>query len=898
MACDRVRGCFLRVYRHLTCRVTASCLWGLFLLLVTVFLWSATSLLLQLLFLADFPRPLFSTLVQSACPSVFLLLPAAAALRASSAWRPGGGERGLRAPIWQVTLAGFLAKDAHVLSIDSCLRLLQQQRHQQQLQQQQEGGSLAVLGRRRRKIRRLLRLLLLPLRLLIVRFRGPRCSSVAPAAASTGAPQSPAAVRQRQQQQSPEPAAAAAASALCLSPCERRDDGGVCVSSRSSTGVPGSGLPAVSCHHTAAAAAAAAAAGTAGSAAVSRRIAALEGVSSGSSSSCCSGLGRGSPSNGETTHCLSPVTAAAAEEAAAAAAAADEVWGLEAEGRESLAVKELNTRMRSVKSTVPLTVLWLVAQLAFDASLTALTLTSNSVVQSTSVFLSYFLAVFFLKQSPRKAVLSWLLVLAAGVVLISSHVPTAPETDTVRAAAAAGAAAAAAAAAAATQVAQPDAAQHVQQLQQPNALELPKLSSEGIVGVMSVPAAEAAAPAATELPAAETPAALPEAATTPAAAGPTKAAQAAVALSEGAPGSTTLAAESPGLAAAAAAAAEAASAAAAAASPQKELSLSLQEGNKVPADELTAAPVGALAVSGVQEAEAGGLEGPEGGLAAAEGPHGGPPRRPPLLPGEAAPVETTQQKSVPAAAATQTPVDEGEAAQAATPAAAAAAAAAPQPQPAAAPLLVAAPAAAAEAAAPTAAAAAGGGGSEGMVYASEHGATDTFLGYVLAFLAAAAYALHTTALKAQENFDPDFDVDLIYGLMGLWVLVALPLLTLLLHLLQLEVFMWPDAFSWAVLLLCGLVGTAFADICWGRAVFLLNPVVATAASNVQIPISLWLDAIIFGRRFDGWYFVGMVAVVSAVIAVTLITADKRQHNKTKHKFNPIGDLHPSAVSEV
>lgn len=52
--------------------------------------------------------------------------------------------------------------------------------------------------------------------------------------------------------------------------------------------------------------------------------------------------------------------------------------------------------------------------------------------------------------------------------------------------------------------------------------------------------------------------------------------------------------------------------------------------------------------------------------------------------------------------------------------------------------------------------------------------------------------------------------------MGLWVLVALPLLTLLLHLLQLEVFMWPDAFSWAVLLLCGLVGTAFADICWGQ----------------------------------------------------------------------------------
>lgn len=108
MAFSGILGVLRRVNRQLVVRCSGSCVWGLLLLLLTVFLWSVTALLLQLLFLANFPRPLFSTLVQSSCPAIFLLLPAAAALRSSSAWRLCGDKHGLRAPIWQVAFAGFL----------------------------------------------------------------------------------------------------------------------------------------------------------------------------------------------------------------------------------------------------------------------------------------------------------------------------------------------------------------------------------------------------------------------------------------------------------------------------------------------------------------------------------------------------------------------------------------------------------------------------------------------------------------------------------------------------------------------------------------------------------------------------------------------------------------------
>lgn len=89
-----------------------------------------------------------------------------------------------------------------------------------------------------------------------------------------------------------------------------------------------------------------------------------------------------------------------------------------------------------------------VAQLSFDASLPLLSITSNAVIQSTSVFLCYFLAVVFLKQPARRSVFTWLVFLAGGVGLISSHVPTtrdaaAAATDAVTKAAAVAAAPAA-----------------------------------------------------------------------------------------------------------------------------------------------------------------------------------------------------------------------------------------------------------------------------------------------------------------------------------------------------------------------------------------------------------------------------------------------------------------------
>ncbi|OEH80114.1 hypothetical protein cyc_03177 [Cyclospora cayetanensis] len=435
--------------------------------------------------------------------------------------------------------------------------------------------------------------------------------------------------------------------------------------------------------------------------------------------------------------------------------------GTETDELESLATKELHMRLRSVKRTLPLTALWLVAQVSFDASLTLLSITSNSVIQSTSVFLSYFLAVVFLKQQTRRSVLTWLVILAAGVGLISSHVPTTQHVP------AGDVGVTGAGVAAAGMQAMVSALP-----KQPDALVPPPILSSAVHAVQVLNSSQVAAlssPQEVEEPLWE--------------------------------GLSDLAAEF--------------NAAPADHSPQEtsadreafQTNLGVNADTVEPSVALVGDPPGAF--HAVLEA-------------AALGPTAvaGPP---------AAALDDPDQ----AAAAEDTP---------------------------------------------------------------EAAASDSALGYMLSFMAAAAYALHTTALKAQEISDPDFDVELIYGMMGLWVLVALPALTLLIHVFRVEPFMWPNLLSWVVLLLCGLVGTALADICWGRAVFLLNPVVATAASNVQIPISLLLDALVVGRSFDSWYFIGMTAVLTAVVAVTLITADKHHHKRRVHA--PVMETCNSAVVEV
>lgn len=68
-----------------------------------------------------------------------------------------------------------------------------------------------------------------------------------------------------------------------------------------------------------------------------------------------------------------------------------------------------------------------------------------------------------------------------------------------------------------------------------------------------------------------------------------------------------------------------------------------------------------------------------------------------------------------------------------------------------------------------------------------------------------------------------------------------PFVVLLAHVTSLETFEAPSLEAWKWMLLNGAFGTVVSNFLWGLAVVLLNPVVATIGTNLEIPLVILVD---------------------------------------------------------
>eukprot|EP01065_Artemidia_motanka_P032051 TRINITY_DN3905_c4_g3_i1.p1 TRINITY_DN3905_c4_g3~~TRINITY_DN3905_c4_g3_i1.p1 ORF type:complete len:448 (+),score=143.21 TRINITY_DN3905_c4_g3_i1:97-1344(+) len=138
-------------------------------------------------------------------------------------------------------------------------------------------------------------------------------------------------------------------------------------------------------------------------------------------------------------------------------------------------------------------------------------------------------------------------------------------------------------------------------------------------------------------------------------------------------------------------------------------------------------------------------------------------------------------------------------------------------------------------------------------------------GDLLALLSAFMYGVYTVLLKLRLPADTDVRMPIVFGFVGLSVLLCCWPLLLVLNATGAENFEWPAPRVLGWLVLNTAVGTNLSDVIWARAVVLTSPLVATLGLSLTIPLGMVSDVILHGKAFSLEYVGGSCLVLAGFV---------------------------------
>lgn len=142
------------------------------------------------------------------------------------------------------------------------------------------------------------------------------------------------------------------------------------------------------------------------------------------------------------------------------------------------------------------------------------------------------------------------------------------------------------------------------------------------------------------------------------------------------------------------------------------------------------------------------------------------------------------------------------------------------------------------------------------------------LGDIFVLLSAFFYGLYAILLELKVGPDEDnFDMVLMFGLLGLINLIILWPGMIVLHVIGIETFHIPPAKVFLMLLLNGIFGTVISDFLYAQAVLMTSPLIATLGLTFTIPLAMISDIILHGRAFTWMYFLGSLLVFVGFLLV-------------------------------
>ncbi|KAF4981004.1 hypothetical protein FZEAL_3119 [Fusarium zealandicum] len=157
--------------------------------------------------------------------------------------------------------------------------------------------------------------------------------------------------------------------------------------------------------------------------------------------------------------------------------------------------------------------------------------------------------------------------------------------------------------------------------------------------------------------------------------------------------------------------------------------------------------------------------------------------------------------------------------------------------------------------------------------------TEIAVGDAMAFLSAVIYGLYVTVMKRKVPNEDKVDMQLFFGLVGVFNLVFLWPVFFILHWTGLEPFeMPPSGTLWAIILF-NAVSSFISDISWALALLMTTPLVVTVGLSLTIPLSLIGEILQYGQYSSFTYWVGAAVVFTSFIVVSRESHDEEDNKK-------------------
>ncbi|KAH7152133.1 hypothetical protein B0J13DRAFT_547692 [Dactylonectria estremocensis] len=161
--------------------------------------------------------------------------------------------------------------------------------------------------------------------------------------------------------------------------------------------------------------------------------------------------------------------------------------------------------------------------------------------------------------------------------------------------------------------------------------------------------------------------------------------------------------------------------------------------------------------------------------------------------------------------------------------------------------------------------------------------TQIAIGDAMAFFSAIVYGAYVTVMKKRVGDEDKVDMQLFFGLVGIFNMVILWPFFFILHWTGLEPFELPPTGKIWTIIIVNAVGSFLSDISWAYALLLTTPLVVTVGLSLTIPLSLIGEIIQYHKYSGATYWVG-----AAVVFLSFLFVNRESH-EVNDKKSDAGD---------